>query len=166
MIGDRWGVTDAETTRRYPCDDIVPVPALSAWRGVTVRASADRIWPWITQIRLAPYSYDWIDNLGRQSPRELRDLPEPSVGEHFTTAMGGHRTGRILAVRPGLELTGTIMGSVMSYVLVPVEGSTTRLLLKVVVATASPLTPLLCLGDLVMARKQLLTIAELAERSG
>jgi hypothetical protein len=164
MIGDRWGVTDEEVARRYPCDDVVPAPVLHAWRGVTVEASADRVWAWVAQIRLAPYSYDWIDNLGRRSPGELRDLPEPVTGEHFTAAMGGRPVGRILSVEPGVQLTGAIMGAVMSYVLVPAEDGTTRLLLKVVAAQARVVAPLLCLGDLVMARKQLRTLARLAER--
>jgi hypothetical protein len=163
MIGDRWGVTDAEVVRRYQCDDLVAAPALQLWRGVTVRAPADRVWPWLAQIRLAPYSYDWIDNLGHRSPRELRDLPPPAIGEHFTTAMGGRPTGRIRSVEPGAQLTGEIMGSVMSYVLVPAQDDVTRLLLKVVTARRRAWTPLLCLGDLVMARKQLLTLARLAE---
>ncbi len=64
MIADRWGVTQAETERRYPCDDFVPDPAWQAWRGVTVDAPADRVWPWVRQVRLAPYSYDWVDNPG------------------------------------------------------------------------------------------------------
>lgn len=165
MIGDRWGVTDPEVARHYPCDDVVTSPALSAWRGITARAPADRVWPWVTQIRLAPYSYDWIDNLGRRSPGELRDLPEPTVGEHFTSAMGGRPTGRILSVEQGVALTGEIMGAVMSYVLVPVDAGTTRLLLKVVAARRRALSPLLCLGDLVMARQQLRTFARLAERT-
>jgi hypothetical protein len=38
MIGDRWNVTEAETQRRYPCDELVAHPALQAWRGVTVAA--------------------------------------------------------------------------------------------------------------------------------
>ncbi len=164
MIGDRWGVTDAEIARRYPCDDVIQVPAFQAWRGVTVRAPAGRVWPWIAQIRLAPYSYDWIDNLGRRSPRELLDLPEPWAGQRFTTAARGRPAGRILSAEPGAQLTGTIGGTVISYVLVPADGGTTRLLLKLAAARRSALTPLLCLGDLVMARKQLRTLARLAER--
>lgn len=164
MIGDRWGVTDAEVARHYPCDGFVRAPVPQAWRGVTARAPADRVWAWVAQIRLAPYSYDWIDNLGRRSPRQLRDLPEPVVDEPFT-AVGGRPRGRILAVEPGVQLTGAIMGAVMSYLLVPTDPGTTRLLLKVVAAHGRVVAPLLCLGDLVMARKQLLTFARLAERS-
>jgi len=163
VIGDRWGVTDAEVARRYPCDDVVPAPTLQAWRGVTVRAPVDRVWPWVTQIRLAPYSYDWIDNLGRRSPRELRDLPEPRAGEPFTAAFGGRPAGRILSVEPGAQLTGMIMGAAMSYVLAPDGDRATRLLLKIAAPGPAAMMPLLCVGDLVMARRQLLTLAELAE---
>jgi hypothetical protein len=166
VIGDRWGVTQAETARPYPCDDLVSDPVLQAWRGVTVRTRAEHVWPWVAQIRLAPYSYDWLDNLGRSSPQALQGLPEPVVGESFTTALGGHRVGRIVAVQSGSHLTGTIMGAVMSYMLVPVdEGLHTRLLLKIVTARGRMIAPLLCVGDLIMARRQLLNLAALAERT-
>ena len=72
VIGDRWGVSESETLLAYPCDAFVAVPTLQAWRGVHVKAPAEVVWPWVAQVRLAPYSYDWIDNLGRRSPRELR----------------------------------------------------------------------------------------------
>lgn len=166
MIGDRWGVTLAETARRYPCDDFVPDPVLQAWRGVTVRARPERVWPWVAQIRLAPYSYDWIDNLGRRSPQDLRGLPEPVVGESFTAALGGRRLGRIVAVELGRHLTGTIMGAAISYVLVPVDDVLhTRLLMKLVTAGGRITAPLLSLGDLIMARRQLLNLKTLAERT-
>ena len=166
MIGDRWGVTHEEVTRRYPCDDLVPDPVLQAWRGVTVRARPEHVWLWVTQIRLAPYSYDWIDNLGRRSPQVLRGLPEPVVGDSFTAALGGRSFGRLLAIEPGKHLTGTIMGAVMSYTLVSVDdGLQTRLLLKVVTAGGRTIAPLLSVGDLIMARRQLLNLAALAERT-
>lgn len=164
MIGDRWGVTRNETTRSYPCDDFVVSPALQAWRGVSVSAPPAAVWPWVAQVRLAPYSYDWLDNLGRRSPRELQGLPEPHVGEAFTTA-GGRKLGRIVSVDPGRQLTSTIMGAFMSYVLVPWERNTTRLLLKVVMQTPRWAAPGLSVGDLIMARRQLLNLKQLAERS-
>ncbi|MET0768181.1 MAG: hypothetical protein ABWY50_11095 [Aeromicrobium sp.] len=161
MIGDRWGVTSAETSLRYPCDDLVPDPAWQAWRGVTVDTPPDMVWPWIAQIRLAPYSYDWIDNGGRRSPRELRALPEPAVGDAFS-ATAGRPVGTIVAVDPGVHLTARIMGVHMSYVLVG-TGTATRLLLKLAARNGRTLGPLFAVGDLVMARKQLLTLKKLAE---
>lgn len=161
MIGDRWGVSDDEVRRRFPCDDLVPTPVLQAWRGVTVAASADRVWPWVTQLRAAPYSYDWVDNLGRRSPRRLLGLTEPRVGEHFMSC-GGRPLGTILHVTPGVALTGEIVGATMSYVVTP-QGDSTRLLLKIVMASGRALAPLVCVGDLVMARRQLLNLRDLAE---
>ena len=163
MIGDRWGVSDDEVSRDYPCDEFVTAPALRAWRGVRVNAPPDAVWPWVVQVRLAPYSYDWIDNLGRRSPRELAGLPDPRVGDRFTTA-GGRELGRIVSVEPGRQLTATIMGAFMSYVLVPEDSGSTRLLLKVVMRTNRWAAVVLSVGDLVMARRQLLNLKQLAER--
>jgi hypothetical protein len=163
VIGATWGMRDGETSLHYPCDEFVSSPTLQAWRGVTVHAAPDRVWPWLTQVRIAPYSYDWIDNLGRRSPRRLLGLPEPRVGEPFTTA-GRRELGRIMAVEHERQLTATIMGAFMSYLLVPTEQGTTRLLLKVVASTSRWIAPALSVGDLVMARRQLLNLKELAER--
>lgn len=161
MLGDRWGVRDDETSRRFPCDDFVDAPALEAWRAVDIAAPAHAVWPWVAQLRVAPYSYDWIDNMGRRSPRELLHLPEPRVGDNFTSA-GGRPLGRIVSLDPGQQLTGTIMGAYLSYVLHPTGEYATRLLLKVVMQ-ATRLSVVLSLGDLVMARRQLLNIKRLAE---
>ncbi|MBS2937634.1 hypothetical protein KDN32_07755 [Nocardioides sp. J2M5] len=161
MIGDRWGVTEAEVARTYGCDAFEPAPTLQAWRGVTVSADAPTVWARMRMVRLAPYSYDLVDNLGRRSPRGLRELPEPEVGDPFTRALGRDQ-GRVVAVEPGRELTARIMGAHMSYAVVA-EGDTCRLLLKVVARTGRVVTPALALGDLVMARKQLLTLKALAE---
>lgn len=161
MIGDRWGVSDDEVARRYGCDAHVPGPTLEAWRGVSVDADAAHVWARLRQVRLAPYSYDLVDNLGRRSPRELREVPEPRVGDPFTHALGRPQ-GRVVAVEPGRELTATIMGAHLSYAVLA-DPVPTRLVLKVVARTTRWLAPALSLGDLVMARRQLLTLKELAE---
>ena len=162
MIGDRWGVSEAEVARAYPCDGLVAAPVLQAWRGIRIEAPASAVWPWVAQIRLAPYSYDWIDNRGRRSSRQLAGLPEPRAGDRFTTT-GGRARGRIISAEAGRQLTGTIMGAIMSYVLVPQEDGATRLLLKVIVRTRRWAAPALSVGDLIMARRQLLNLRKHAE---
>ncbi|HET8768266.1 MAG TPA: SRPBCC family protein [Pedococcus sp.] len=163
MIGARWGVTEAETRLPFACDDLVGnSPALVAWRGVTVNAPPEVVWSWVGQVRIAPYSYDWLDNLGRRSPRDLAGLPEPRVGEPFTRS-GGRPLGRLVAVEPGRQLTGEILGAFLSYLVVPLGENGTRLLLKVVMDTRRVLAPFLSVGDLVMARRQLLNLKACAE---
>ena len=92
------------------------------------------MWRRLRQVRLAPYSYDLVDNLGRRSPRELRDVAEPVVGDPFTRALGRDQ-GRVVAVDPGRELTATIMGAHLSYAVLP-HAAGSRLVLKVVARTA------------------------------
>jgi hypothetical protein len=165
MIGARWGVTEAEVSRRYPCDDVVPSPAVQLWRGVTVEAPPDQVWPWIRQIRLAPYSYDWLDNLGRRSPRELRPMPDPQPGEPFTCIGGRLDVGRVVSVAANEHLTARIMGAVMSYVVMP-AGSGTRLLLKIVMRDRRWYTSAVAVGDWPMARRQLKNLKAFAELDG
>ncbi len=148
--------------RRFPCDDVVTSPAIELWRGVTVLAPPERTWPRVRQLRVAPYSYDWLDNGGRRSPRALLDVPEPSAGEPFSCMAGTFDVGEVVAAQAGTHLTARVMGALMSYVLVP-EGATTRLLLKVVLPDHRWYGRALALGDWPMARKQLLTLKQLAE---
>jgi hypothetical protein len=165
VIGHRWGVTDAEVARAYPCDELMPGAELPVWRGVSVDAPPERVWLWLCQVQLAPYSYDWIDNLGRRSPRKLLGRPDPHPGEPFSQVGGRFPVGRMLAVEHGRHLTATIMGAAMSYVLVP-DGAGTRLLLKIVIKRRNWYSQALALGDWPMARRQLLNFKALAERSG
>lgn len=165
MIGERWGVTDGEVARHYPCDDLVPAPVISLWRGVTVAAPVAAVWPWVGQVRLAPYSYDWLDNLGHRSPRTLRGLPDPVPGEPFTRIAGRVPLGRVLSVAPGSHVTGRIAGAVISYVLVP-EGGASRLLMKLVTARPRWYAAPVAVGDWPMARRQLLNLKRLAEGHG
>lgn len=167
VIADRWGVTEEEIAAAYGCDRyVVGVAALAAWRGVDVAADAAVVWRWVGQMRAAPYSYDWIDNLGRRSPRRDLGLPEPVPGEPFTRC-AGRPVGEVLEVRAadeGRELTGRILGALMSYRVVDRGPGSSRLVLKIVMPRWRVLAPGVAVGDLVMARRQLLTWKDLAER--
>jgi len=162
VIGERWGVTDDEVARWYPCDDVVPDAPIQLWRGITIDATPAQVWPWVRQLRLAPYSYDWIDNLGRRSPRQLSPLPDPAPGEAFTKVAGRFAVGRVISAGPEDHLTAVIMGAVMSYV-VHEEAGRTRLLLKIVMGRRHWYSVAVAVGDWPMARRQLRNLKEYAE---
>ena len=66
-----WGATAEEAARPYPADTLLDGPVLLATRAVGVDAPTSTVYRWLCQVAVAPYSYDWLDNLGRRSPRRL-----------------------------------------------------------------------------------------------
>jgi hypothetical protein len=143
-------------------------PGLRAARGVRVAAPPEVVWRWVRQLQVAPYSYDLVDNLGRRSPRTLT----PGVGEFAEGARFSIFTVR--AVDPGrsVELEITRAGAVrmfgrvlMAYQVVDLPGGAAlRCDLLVPGSSAGVGQSALMWGDLVMMRKQLRTLAALAER--
>jgi hypothetical protein len=164
-----WGTTREERARRFPCDDLLPDAREAYWRGVTVEATPARVFRWLCQLRAAPYSYDWIDNLGRRSPQTLTPgLESLAVGQRVMTIFelaaferDVHLTLRLL--RPGL-----FPPLACSYLVAPEGAARARLLVKLAVGETPGLygriaTRLLPWGDLVMMRRQLLNLKRLAE---
>lgn len=140
-------------------------------RSVFVAASPQVVFRWLAQLSLAPYSYDLLDNRGRRSPRHLVEGLEVAVG----TEMMGIFTVTSLVPGRVLELTLTDAGAVRAfgplvctYQTVPqVAGTTLRC--DVFLSRHGRLGAVrayaLAWGDLVMMRKQLLTLAALSEKS-
>jgi hypothetical protein len=61
-----WGATDQESAQPLPGDHLIENVNLSATRAITIRASAEQVWPWIVQLgqgRGGFYSYDFLENL-------------------------------------------------------------------------------------------------------
>jgi hypothetical protein len=138
-------------------------------RAVDVAAPAGRTFRWVCQLRVAPYSYDLIDNRGRASPRELTPgLDRLEVGQRVATIFtlvdftpGEHLTLRLTETR-GRRLFGDV---VVTYLAVPTGPETSRLLARVRVSGLGPVRRrALAYGDLLMMRKQLHTLADLAAR--
>ena len=156
----------------FPCDRYLsPVDGVY-FRAVEVKAPAPVVFRWLCQLRVAPYSYDWIDNFGRQSPRQLIDgLDHLEVGQRVMSIfrLVEYETDRhltiVLASRKDREIFGEIAGS---YVILPQTELCCRLVVKLLVRYPKRsfwfwMRWFLPWGDLVMMRKQLLTLKHLAE---
>lgn len=165
-----WGATPDERQRPYDADTAVPGPVLLMTRAISVAAPVELTWRWLCQIAVAPYSYDWIDNRGRRSPRELTPGADRlELGQTMAIVFrlvsfedGHHWTG--LTAPRGERLFGPVA---MTYAAEPgPEGS--RIVGRLAVAADTRFRRAkgyaLAWGDLVMMRKQFLTLKELAER--
>jgi hypothetical protein len=165
-----WGVTQAEWDRHYPSDDRLRPGWMRMLRAVPCAAPPDAVWPWLCQIQVAPYSYDLLDNWGHRSPRSLTPgLTDLTVGQDFMTIfrleefVAGSRL--TLSMKPGTP-TRMFGAGWITYAVEP-AGHGSRLVGAlafperhgVLGAVSNTLLPW---GDLVMMRKQLLTLANLA----
>jgi len=166
---DAWGSTAGERADHYPCDDLIDGPRRELFRAVDVRAPAAIAFRWVCQLRAAPYSYDLLDNLGRRSPRELTPgLDQLAVGQRVMTffRLASFEADRSITVDADTTLFGYLA---VTYRVEPVDDERCRLVAKLAVAPRSGclawvVDRVLPAGDLVMMRKQLLTLKSLAER--
>jgi hypothetical protein len=169
MRGLPWTWGDTGVSLSPPAPPAYDGPHLV--RSVSVAAPPQVVFRWLTQLRVAPYSYDLLDNRGRRSPRHLIEGLDVAVG----TVMMDIFTVTALVPDRVLELTLTDPGAirafgplVCTYQTVPqVTGTTLRcdLFLSRRRGLGHVRAHLLAWGDLVMMRKQLLTFAALSERS-
>ncbi|GHO45909.1 hypothetical protein [Ktedonospora formicarum] len=173
LLAYNWGTTAAERTMSFPCDHYLTTYDAAYFRAVSVQAPAPIVFRWLCQLRVAPYSYDWIDNGGRRSPRVLiPGLEQLQVGQSMCSIF------KLVDFELGLHLTLLLKderakvffgGVAISYVILPQDDASCRLVAKLLVRypiglIGAVMRPTLSWGDLVMMRKQLLTLKHLAER--
>ena len=131
-----WGMLPGEKSLSFPCDVIPGTFDGTYFRGITIHADPSIIFQWLTQMRVAPYSYDWINNLGRTSPRYfLKSQPELQIGQTmmyiFEIVQFRAPFELTLRVKPlsfGKWLFGDIL---LSYLIVPSPAGSSRLLVKI-----------------------------------
>jgi hypothetical protein len=169
-----WGTEPAERALVFPCDAHLRDASAQYFRGISVRASPAVLYRWLCQLRAAPYSYDWIDNGGRRSPRTLTPGMEQlalgqSVMRIFSLVAFEAPRHLTLRLKPG-SMAARFFGDVaVSYVVVPQGSDSCRLLVKLLVRYppglhGSLLAWWLPWGDLAMMRRQLQNLKTHAER--
>jgi hypothetical protein len=166
-----WGSTAEERAASYPCEKFVPDAAIAVFRAIDISAPVPVVFRWLCQLRVAPYSYDLLDNLGRRSPRELTPgADELEAGQRIMTifhlATFEHdRHLTIVCDGIGQRLLGHVSST---YTVAPTANGS-RLVLKLVCnppggrLLAGPYRWVMPWFDLFMMRKQFLNLKRLAE---
>jgi hypothetical protein len=166
-----WGATADERARPLPCDRWLPDADEAYYRAIDVRAPAETVFRWLCQLRLAPYSYDWIDNWGRESPRCLvPGMEQLETGQSIMTIFKLVEFERDRHLTCLLERGQRWFGRIALTYDVRGAAGGSRLLAKLRIsyppgARGLAARLLLPAGDLVMMRKQLKTLRNLAERT-
>ncbi|MCT7661017.1 SRPBCC family protein [Mycobacterium deserti] len=172
MIGTSWNVTAQERAANLPCDALLP-GALRVDRAISIDATPAMVFAWLCQMRVAPYSYDLLDNTGRRSPRTRTPaLTELAVGQPFVRIFGRTYVFELASFKENEHLTlrpreGSAMSGgntvVNTYALRP-DGTGTRLHVRALFDGPWVIGQTWTLVNLLMMRKQLLVFKALAER--
>ena len=172
MIGTTWNVTEAERAASQPCDQLLP-DAVRLDRAITIAAPPSIVFAWLCQLRVAPYSYDLLDNTGRRSPRTRSDeLTRLQVGQPFVRIFGrtyvfelaSFETDEHITLQPPQGSAMARFGKVCNTYAVRPDGDGTRLHVRVLFDGPRPVGQTWALVNLLMMRKQLLVLKGLAER--
>jgi hypothetical protein len=164
-----WNTTAEERSAAYACDTYFQGPQRIFTRAVDIDAPVSLAFRWVCQLKAAPYSYDLLDNLGRRSPRRLTPgLDHLALGQRFLggfTLVDFETDRQVTVTTKATFMCGRI---VMTIAVSPTSDASTRLVVKIGIESHARWDLLrivpLSWGDLVMMRKQLLTLKELAER--
>jgi len=167
-----WGIKPDETGLDFPCDRLDAPFDTAYYRAITILSPPDLIFRWLCQMRVAPYSYDWIDNFGRQSPQKLiPGLDKLEIGQDVMMIfeIEDFEPGHSVTIRLKRKLR-FVADAVISYMIVPSESGDCRLLVKILMDYPRWMAGFFMRiffpwGDLIMMRRQLMNFKKLAERN-
>jgi hypothetical protein len=167
-----WGATATECAADFPCDTLDAPCDETLFRAISIAAPVALVFRWLCQLRVAPYSYDLIDNFGRRSPPRLTaGIERLEAGQRIMVIfrLVAFEPDRSLSIRLDSRLGRAIMGDLAgSYVVTAAPGGC-RLVAKVRVryprgTYGRILRVVMPYADLIMFRKQLRTFRTYAER--
>jgi hypothetical protein len=137
----QWGTTPAERIAELPGDSTVAVAGYRVDHGITIRAPADSVWPWLVQLgqdRGGFYSYSALERMiGDRVTNADRIHPEWQtlhVGDTIRATQAGYFGGRLGTL--GWKVTDLVPGRALvlenwgAFVLQPIDSATTRLFVR------------------------------------
>lgn len=178
---EHWGATPEEFKAAMPGDELVPQPAITRTKAVTIQAPPAQVWPWLVQMgqdKAGLYSYEFIENrlLGCDMHNSNTIVPEwqqLQVGDLvrlFPKERQGPPPYTVALIEPEQAL---VMGhpdekgqwfDVWQFMLKPAEPGQTRLIHRVRSGRMGGVFDLLHPAYFVMERGMVLGIKERAER--
>lgn len=168
-----WGLVPNESCLEFPCDIYQKGFSDTYFRGITIYAEPEIIFQWLCQMRVAPYSYDWIDNLGRRSPQKLLPgLDQLEIGQKimFIFDLIDFKQNNYLTFRLDKRFPKAFGDTIISYRIFPKKTNVCRLLVKILVNYPKGIPRVLLqdifsFGDLIMMRRQLINFKTLSEQT-
>jgi hypothetical protein len=116
----RWGATVKEAAGPVAGDDLIAEPDITATRAITIRTTAENVWPWIAQLgqgRGGFYSYDMLEDLVgcdiHSADHIVPEWQDIAVGDQVRLhpevglAVAAMEPGRSLVLRGGVPMGDT-----------------------------------------------------------
>ena len=173
-----WGSLPEERKLPFTSDRYVKKRNGEYFRAVDIKAPPNLVFRWICQMKVAPYSYDKLDNKGNESPRHLIPGTEKlKVGDKMMTIFN------VDHFIPGKEVTLVMdvppkpydifyVPTAITYRILPARDGSKNHCRVVVKYSAQWKNTLLgnaeklfiIFADFIMMRRQLLNFKQLAER--
>jgi len=173
---ERWGATDEEVQMPLPGDELMEYA--SANHAITIDAPPEAVWPWLVQIgqdRGGFYSYTWLENSVLAHIHNATEVhPEwQTLREGDFIRLASKRVYgelpllRVHSVEPNQFLVLEGWGA---FVLLPLEGGRTRVLIRSHGRRRPPLTRAINFlffgpAHFIMERKMLLGLKARAEKA-
>lgn len=170
-----WGSKPHERKMDFSCNRLVADINGQYFRAVDINAPPDLVYKWLLQMRVAPYSYDKLDNGGKTSPQILPQVMLPL--ERNQKVMTIFNVEEFI---PEKEITVSMdmppgkwsvwyVPTAITYKVIKTGKDTSRVLVKYVAHWSNTLRGLfehyfIIFADFIMMRRQLLNFKRLSER--
>ena len=146
------GASAEERARPFPGDGLLEESIATWTHGVTIAAPPRAVWPWLAQMgagRAGWYSWDSVDNGGHPSAREVDATWERiAIGDVLPAGPGVTEACVVERLEPGRDLVLGVphgaggLRSTWEFLLDPLPGGRTRLLVRSRVGTKGWMEPL------------------------